>query len=452
MFRSLSWRAAAAFLLLLVTLFLVLGFVLSDRARDSAEHDLVQRAFTEAKGLASAATVLPANGLTPGSLDAVERIALSTDSVGLVLLANGAPVYGTPPNGDPLTYRLPEFQGALAGQPTQTVRTDPATGTKLLYSAVPITRGGSVVAAARVSVPRDSVGAAQAATWRRLGIAFGIAAIIGGLLHLWLIAPVSRTVRSLGEVTKHLAGGQLYERAGEPAYSEADGLAAAINDMAASLEQQVTQSYRERDTFGAVIDGMTEGLLVIDEKGAVSLANPAAAKLFAPDGQPMNGKRLMEVVRDHEIARVANEALAQTRQKTVDVMFGRELRPLRVTVTPLKERSGISALLIVQDMTEIHRLENVRREFVANVSHELRTPLASIKAAADALERGAIDDKTLARDFLERINVEVDHVTGLVQSLLDLSRMETGRANFEMKSVDIRALAKETAERLLPQA
>ncbi len=451
MLRSLRWRLAGGYLLLVAAVLVALGLVLGAQARHDAALALDARVTAEARALAQAARAVVAGERPAVQLAALVREAVSSEIAAFVAAANGVelfPSFQAPASAE---ARAPEVAAALAGGVARTVRRNPQTGVSELYVAVPVVSDGRVAGAARVAASRDGLGEAVQRVWVRTGVAGAAALVAGAALLLVLTAPLRSGLRELAGVTGRLAGGQIYERAEMPPFSEAGDLSISINHMAASLEAQVRAGYQERDTFGVVIDGMADGLLLIDQEGGIRLANPAAARLFAAQGPDLVGRRLMEAVRDHEITRIVERAWQEGRQQVGQVEHGRELRLLRISVTPLLEKGGRSALVLFQDLTEVQRLGAMRREFVANVSHELRTPLASVKAAAEALEGGALDEPTAARDFLNRIIIEVDHMTNLVQRLLDLSRLETGKAQFDIKSLDAKAVVAEAVERVRPR-
>jgi two-component system phosphate regulon sensor histidine kinase PhoR len=125
---------------------------------------------------------------------------------------------------------------------------------------------------------------------------------------------------------------------------------------------------------------------------------------------------------------------------------------LRVIAIPLTTESLSGSLVLLQDLTELRSLQSMRREFVGNISHELRTPLAGIKAIVETLQDGAVDDPALARDFLNKVNNEVDSLTQMVNELIELSRIETGKASLNLAPVDLNSLVQEVAVRLMPQA
>jgi two-component system phosphate regulon sensor histidine kinase PhoR len=424
------------------------GFILSNRARDDAASAIEARLSAEASAVAAATVAL---GLDRDSVASSARTALSPDTQLLVVMAGGATLYSSGPvSASPI--RAPEIVSALEGRASQTVRDNPETGSSELHLSIPLVRDGSIVGAVRVTASRGELGAAARRVVGALATVGGTVALIAWLLVLWTGSPLRRALAHLAEVAQSIARGQLSDRAETAAVAETAALYRAVNDMAEGLERQVRTSYQERDTFGAVLDSMADALLVVDNEGTLALANPAAVAMFQLDPATIYGKRVMEVLRDHEMVRIIDGAFAQRRQQTGQVEFGRDLRLLNVVATPIHERSGISALVLAQDITEVQRLEGVRREFVANVSHELRTPLASIKAAVETLQGGALDDEEVSRDFLERINIEVDHLTQVVQQLLDLSRLETGKAQLHLESINIREVLEEATRRVEPQA
>ena len=280
----------------------------------------------------------------------------------------------------------------------------------------------------------------------------GVAAIaIGTPLLYVLTTPLVHSLRAMTRVAQRLAQGNLKERVERNVVAETAELASAINHMAENLERQVNLSYEERDTFGAVIRTMADALLLTDARGRIAIANPAAAALFNWNPEAIVDKTFIEAVRDHDIADIYRRAKENHRLEVGQVETGPEPRLLRVVAIPIEERGQSAVLVMVQDLTDIQRLHAVRREFVANISHELRTPLASIKATVEALQAGALDNRALAEDFLDRMNVEVNALTDMVQRLMELSRVETGEARFVLAPLDIKAAVREVAGRLESQ-
>ena len=160
----------------------------------------------------------------------------------------------------------------------------------------------------------------------------------------------------------------------------------------------------------------------------------------------------MQVVRDYEIARLVSAAISDGRQHAAQISYGQDRRPLEVSATPMERHGGVAVLLITRDLSELYRLERVRREFVANVSHELRTPLASVKASVETLQGAAANDPAATAEFLEHVNTEVDQMSSLVQELLDLATLEAGKAQLAPAPTDMTPLINSAADRVRPRA
>ncbi|MPZ23514.1 MAG: PAS domain-containing protein [Dehalococcoidia bacterium] len=236
--------------------------------------------------------------------------------------------------------------------------------------------------------------------------------------------------------------------AGPPVLAEA---ASAVNDAVQAFERSVADATDERDRLLAAIEASGDGIIALARDRTVVLVNPAAHELLGP-GQVLMGVPLAQALRDHEITTSVERALERSATEALTTDYGTQRRQIQVTVTPLPESATWGALLVIHDLADLRRVDRTRREFVSNVSHELRTPLASIKAAVETLEEGALEDTDAARSFLDSIHVEVDRMTQLVEELLELSRIESGSVPFERRPIDVSAVIKAASERIAPQA
>ena len=204
---------------------------------------------------------------------------------------------------------------------------------------------------------------------------------------------------------------------------ELDNLSSSISSIVSAFDLQHSTLDAERARLATVLDQITDGVLIANELGIIQFANPAAGKLFQTSN-PIN-RSLTEVIRNHQLVE-AWRRCQQTRElQSESVEVPTRHQYLQLVVIPDSHSSG--SLLLVQDLTRIRRLETVRRDFVSNLSHELRTPLASLKALAETLQDGALDDPPAARRFIDQIQVETDALTQMVTELLELSKIESGR-------------------------
>jgi len=209
---------------------------------------------------------------------------------------------------------------------------------------------------------------------------------------------------------------------------ELENLSSAVASVIATFNSQRATLEAERARLATVLEQMTDGVLIADAQAIVRFSNPAAGKLFQTSN--LVNRSLTEVIRNHQLVE-AWRRCQQTRElqsESVEVPARHQF--LQLVVIPDTQTSG--SLLLVQDLTRLRRLETVRRDFVSNLSHELRTPLASLKALAETLQDGALDDPPAARRFIDQIQTEVDALTQMATELLELSRIESGRLSLDL--------------------
>ncbi len=191
----------------------------------------------------------------------------------------------------------------------------------------------------------------------------------------------------------------------------------------------------------ALFDSMIEGVLVLDESGRVQFANQAFAEMFSTVGV-LRGKVLLEAVRSHEIAAIVERAGRENRVEDQEFqMPGAKERWFQINAASLTsvDRRKLGTILVVHDVTRIKQLERTRQEFVANVSHELRTPLSHIKGYTETLLGGAKDDPEVATRFLQTIERNVERLKLLIEDLLTISEIESGRVLLNLQPVQVRA-------------
>ena len=186
--------------------------------------------------------------------------------------------------------------------------------------------------------------------------------------------------------------------------------------------------------------------------GTVVYLNDAARGMFAGSGAVETARPFIEVVRDHDLNELMLSAAQRGERSVRVVAYGQAQRWLQATAVPIEGGGAWAALAVFHDLTEVRRLDSMRRDFISNVSHELRTPLAGIRAAAETLQEGAIDDRPAASEFLGHIQRETDRLTQMVEELLELSRIESGAAPLKFAQLDAAALVRDAAARFRQQA
>jgi two-component system phosphate regulon sensor histidine kinase PhoR len=225
---------------------------------------------------------------------------------------------------------------------------------------------------------------------------------------------------------------------------ELENLSSAISSLISTFDIQHSILDSERSRLATVLDQITDGVLIADSQGLIQFANPAAGRLFQ-FANPVNHS-IVEVVRHHQLVEAWRRG-QQTRQiQSESVEVPTRHQYLQLVVIPDQHTSG--NLLLVQDLTRLRRLETVRRDFVSNLSHELRTPLASLKALAETLQDGALDDPPAALRFVDQIQIEVDALTQMVNELLELSKIESGRFSLDRSFVAAYDLLHSASQRM----
>ena len=340
----------------------------------------------------------------------------------------------------------PEVAAALAGRVGADERLSHTVGRSLLYVAVPAP-GGVLRVATDSAVVEAEVGALVRALATAgvvgLALAAGLAAAFAGLL--------TRRVHELQQVVRGIAAGNLSQRLPWRSGDELGAIAGAIDEMAEQLRRRLAQASDEQQRLRAVLQGMVEGVLVLDRGGRVILANPRLRELFGVWGT-VEGRPPLEVIRRTDVEAALAEA-ARSREPVVRELHlaadgGRhlEMHAVRFPVDgPLQ-----GTVAVFHDVSEIHRLEDIRRDFVANVSHELRTPLTAIRGFAETL-RGSEVSAEQRRQFLDVILRHADRLTALIEDLLELSRIEGGTREVALEPTDAAALARGVMQDLKPR-
>jgi len=219
----------------------------------------------------------------------------------------------------------------------------------------------------------------------------------------------------------------------------------SLKEVINQLEKKVKELSTERDHFHAILQNMTEGLVVTDDKGVIQSANPSFYRLFPLESR-CEGKTILEALRNHEIHNTLFKSLKTQSSQEEEVSFQvlDSTRTLLLHVTPLFDPKGLKgAILVFLDVTPLRKLEDARREFVANVSHELKTPLTSILGYAETLQKGTLRDSETTHRFLKKIERNANQLQNLIEDLLRLSEIESGRIEYRPVKVGLKELFEE---------
>jgi two-component system phosphate regulon sensor histidine kinase PhoR len=261
-------------------------------------------------------------------------------------------------------------------------------------------------------------------------------------------ASLRRQIRKYNRILRQTADGSTSLLALPSNVKELESLSNVVKALVTSLNAQLSNIDANRARLAAMLDQMTDSVLIASDEGRIQFANPAAERLF---GKGLVDRSVTETLRNHQLIQAWQrcQELEEIQVETVEIAARRHF--LQLIAIPDQHAPG-GSLLVVQDLTRIRQLETIRRDFISNLSHELRTPLASLKALTETLQDGALADPEVAPRFIGRIATEVDALTQMAQELLDLSRIESGQISLERKPVAPKKLLASAAERMRLQA
>jgi two-component system phosphate regulon sensor histidine kinase PhoR len=451
---SLRFRTAAAYVLLIVAAFAglglyVLGKVESD-FRKSIEGDLA----SQAQMVKSLARPLLEEGAPAEDFDRLAKQLGAQSDTRITIIAPDGTVLGDS-QADPATMdnhlNRPEVQVAIRSGEGQSDRHSATLGTDFTFVATRITSGDAVVGIVRVARPTTAVDAVLSDIIRSILIAVAATAAAAAGLALAVGGTIMRPLARLAEAARAMATGNLKERVRPRPSGEVGELADAFNQMAQSIEELVAAASQERIRLTAALNSSVDAVLAVNAEGRIAFANTAAERLFLRSQEELVGNPFVWVMPNEQVI----EGLRSSREdgrREVCLIERPNRQYLQAITTPIIGGGEWAALAVFHDLTDVKRVEQVRRDFVANVSHELRTPLASIKSVIETLTGGALKDEKAARDFLSRADAEVDRLAQTVEELLELSRIESGEVPLAQQPVEMGQILASAVERLRPQA
>jgi len=337
----------------------------------------------------------------------------------------------------------PEVADALAGTPGAAIRFSHTLDEDMAYVAVPLRAGNDVLGVVRTAVPLTAIQQALRRIYARIALGAVVVALLTAAVAMLAARHISRPLERIKSGAERFAAGDLLHRLPGSSTKEIDALAQTMNDMATQLHQRMNSAMRQRNEREAILASMVEGVLAIDTRKRVLSMNKSAASLFNVNAEACVGKSLEEAIRSPQLQRLVTDVLT-LQQSVADefAYFADNERFLHVQGAVLRdaEETLIGALVVLYDVTQIKRLENVRRDFVANVSHELKTPITSIKGYVETLLDGAIRDPQDAERFLRIVANQSDRLNSIIDDLLALSRVEqkAERAEIPLEQAAVR--------------
>jgi two-component system phosphate regulon sensor histidine kinase PhoR len=350
----------------------------------------------------------------------------------------------------------PEVRAALARRVGRHLRTSATIGEPLLYVALPIDDRGRIIGVLRLALPLAVVTASYA-TIHRVMLAGGLVALVVACgIGLFVARRVTKPVVEMQTIARRMSEGNFAVRAPVRSPDEIGALGRALNAMAGRLREKIHDLEQEQAKATAILDGMVEGVIAVDGRDTILFMNERARAIFGLGATRGERKPFLEVIRNadlHEIFRESRAAGEGTVSRHELRLASPVERRLRVNAVPLRVAADeLGVVMVLHDVTELRRLEQVRTEFVANVSHELRTPLTAIHGYLETLLAGALEERENARRFLEIVFRHTDRLGRLLNDLTDLSNIELGKVSLKLEAVRLDEVVESVLAIIAPKA
>ena len=335
----------------------------------------------------------------------------------------------------------PEFRQALANGSGRSVRHSVTLKRDLLYYAVRQDIPGGPPVVLRFALSLEDADAVVASFRRTLWPALFVILLVAGVASLLVSRSVADRVERLREFSRRVAEGDFRPLSGDGSGDALEALGAALNQTAARMDRTIRTLTEERNMSAAILGSMVEGVAVVNGSERLVFANQGFAGILGLDVPPKSGSALVEVVRQTELIEAVRQVLAGQSRVEAEIVTG-TLRQhfFAATVAAVRAGETSGAVVVLHDITELRKLERVRRDFVANVSHEFKTPLTAIQGFSETLLAGAIDDPQNRERFLGIILEHSRRLARLTDDLLKLSQMDADRLEVEIRGVSVAEL------------
>jgi two-component system phosphate regulon sensor histidine kinase PhoR len=350
----------------------------------------------------------------------------------------------------------PEIAQALATGRGTDIRISHTTGERTLYLAVAVKdlgRPDSPILL-RLGMPMLQLDREIKKLQRSLTIAFSSAFLISIAFSIWLARSITQPLSDIATVAQQLVAGIPGIRIQTTARDEVGLLADTLNRMTDQLGTKIRELSEDRAQLLAMLISMVEGVMVLDYRGVVLQVNPALERMLNVSGSDTRSRNYTEVIRHPQLIELTSTVLKTRMGRGDEIILAPTGQCLQVeaSVAGGQRENEACVVLVFHDMTELRRLEKIRKDFVANVSHELRTPLTSIKGYVEALLDGGKDDPKTTTDFLEIILKQSDRLNLILEDLLELSKIESGQVLFKREPFNVQNAIERTLAMMKPLA
>jgi two-component system phosphate regulon sensor histidine kinase PhoR len=451
--HNLFWKLALTFLALLLGVLIAVDFFAERSLRD----EYVRTALAQLESIARLAKARPLqlSSVPPTSPEDHAALNQWVSQMGAsevrvtVIAADGRVLADSQSDTRTMENHLdrPEVREALAKGEGTSARRSVTVGRDLLYYAVKSELASGTPIVLRFALPLATVHETLRAFRSKLWFASVIIMLLAGTASLLVSLGFSDRIERLKEFSRRVAEGDFRPLPVDGSGDALEKLGASLNQTAARLDQTIRTLTEERNLSSAILGSMVEGVAVVNGAERLVFANQGFAGILELDVPPKSGSALVEVVRQTEMIEAVRKVLAGEPRVEAEIVTG-TLRQhfFAATVAAVRAGETSGAVVVLHDITELRKLERVRRDFVANVSHEFRTPLTAIQGFAETLLAGAMNDPQNRERFLEIIVEHSRRLARLTEDLLMLSKMDADRLELEIRRVSVAQLIESCME------
>jgi two-component system, OmpR family, phosphate regulon sensor histidine kinase PhoR len=436
------WKLYASYLILLMVTTVMVGVIIAQQIAQDTRQSTKEMLYAQAIFLQQAAATALTDTVEPDLHAHLQQLGAATHTRLTIIRQDGTVVVDSEVPWQQLATKLgnqmeqPEVAVARAGSPGVATRLNPSQGQPTMYLALPVQQDGNLIGYVRTAMPLTALTTRVARFQTLLVIAALGAALVGLALSAFFAKRITQPLLIMTEVATSLAGYATSTAASTRAKDELDTFTEAFNRMAQRLRERMETVIKDRNQLLAVLSGMVEGVIAVDQDECVVHMNQAAGTILNTPPDASIGKPLWEVTRVRAVTETMSNTIRDAEEITCDarIVTPPRDRRLKLNAAPLRDGQGmlVGAVMVLHDVTEIWRLENVRRDFVANVSHELKTPITTIKGFVETLRDGAMEEPEQADRFLAIISRNADRLHAIIEDLLSLSRLEQSEEAAEL--------------------
>lgn len=346
---------------------------------------------------------------------------------------------------------------AIKGNVGQSIRFSKTLQKQMMYVAIPLKDSKKIIAVIRTSLPVTAIDDAIKSIQARIALGGLFIALLAAGFSLYVSRRISRPIEKVKEGAEYFARGDLSHRLPGTDLVEISSLADAMNEMAARLDDRIKKVVSQRNELKAVLSSMVEGVMALDMNERIVSTNKAAAEIFESSPEKLLNRPVQEVIRNPDLQKFLTRALTSEDNLEDDItLFQKGEQILYAHSAPLLDssdrRRGI--LVVLNDVTQLRKLENIRKDFAANVSHEIKTPLTAIKGFVETLRHNKMENPDEARRFLGIIEKHVNRLTAIIDDLMKLSKIEQQdeKSEIQIKNSSIKKVIQSAIQRCREQA